>query len=281
MEQRLILHASRMGQRSRQFRHFIKKLGCKRKQTLHFTLVHDTMARKPVLPTSQSKTRAMTLHKPMKKLERRLSRITLLTRTKQKVPLLRKNDEGYAVFMTVNYREQARGDFQAVRAHFIDVDLNKISEMLPTREEAEQRLQELQADPVEQIESVTVTRTKQGRYRLLAQRGKRRVRQLKQKFLAKHRKLIRGAMIVETKNGFHIYWTIRNGSISRFVSIQQALARKFNSDPKITDLTRVMRVPGFYHRKNPASPYLVRVKRWGRKQSFTQPELIRKLGLSL
>lgn len=248
---------------------------------MHFTLVHDTMARKPIHPTSQSKARAMTLHKPMEQLERRLSRITLLTRTKQPVPVLRKNEEGYAVFMTVNYREQARGDFQAVRAHFIDVDLNKISELLPTSEEAERRVQELQADSVEQIESVTVTRTKQGRYRLLAVRGKRRVGQLKRKFLAKHAKLIRGSMVVETKNGYHIYWAIRQGSITRFVAIQQALVRKFNSDPKITDLSRVMRVPGFYHRKNPASPYLVHVKRWGRKRSFTQAELIQRLGLTL
>ncbi|RAP75695.1 DNA-primase RepB domain-containing protein [Paenibacillus montanisoli] len=281
MEQRLALHASRMWLRSRQFRRFIKKLGCKRSQTLHFTLVHDTMARKPVQPTSQSKARAMTLHKQMKQLERQLSRITLLTRAKRPVPLLRKNKEGYAVFMTVNYREQARGDFQAVRAHFIDVDLNKISELLHTSEEAERRKQELQADPVEQIESISVTRTKQGLYRLLAQRGKRRVWQLKRKFLVRHRKLIRGSMIVETKNGYHIYWVIRKGSIGWFVPIQRALVRKFNSDPKITDLARVMRVPGFYHRKNPASPYLVCVKRWGRKQPFTQAELIRSLALSL
>ncbi|MBP3963829.1 DNA-primase RepB domain-containing protein [Paenibacillus lignilyticus] len=281
MEQRLTLHASRMWMRSRQFRLFIRKLGCRRSQTLHFTLVHDTMARKPTRPTSQSKARAMTLHKPMKQLERRLSRITLLTPAKKSVPLLRKNKEGYAVFMTVNYREQARGDFKEVRAHFIDVDLNKISELLQTSEEAERRKQELQADPVEQIESITVTPTKQGLYRLIAQRGKRRVRQLKQKFLAKHRMLIRGSMIVETKNGYHIYWAIRKGSIGWFVPIQRALVRKFNSDPQITDLARVMRVPGFYHRKNPASPYLVRVKRWGRKQPFTQPELIRRLRLTL
>ncbi|NBD24277.1 DNA-primase RepB domain-containing protein [Paenibacillus glycinis] len=281
MEQRLHLHASRMQLRSRQFRQFIRKLGCKRSQTLFFTLVHDTMARKPVLPVSRSKARAMTLHKPMNQLERRLSRITLLTRTNKPVPLMRKNDAGYAVFMTVNHRKQAGGDFQAVRAHFIDVDLNKIAEWLSTSEEAERRMQELQADPVEQVESVTVTLTGQGRYRLLAQRGRRRVRQLKRKFLAKHRKRVRGAMIVETKNGFHIYWPVRKGTIGRFVSIQQALVRKFNSDPKITDLARVMRVPGFYHRKNPASPYLVRVKRWGRKRPFTQAELIRRLSLSL
>ncbi|REE67591.1 putative DNA primase/helicase [Paenibacillus taihuensis] len=97
----------------------------------------------------------------------------------------------------------------------------------------------------------------------------------------KHRKLIRGSLIVETKNGYHIYWAIKNGALSRFVPIQQALVRKFNSDPKITDLARVMRVPGFYHRKNPSSPYLVRVKRWGRKRPFTQAELIRRLTLSL
>ncbi|SEN96981.1 RepB DNA-primase [Paenibacillus sp. OV219] len=277
----MTLHARSMWLRSRQFRYFIKKLGCKRNQTLHFTLVHDTMARVPVQPTSHSKKRAMTLHKKMKLMEYRLPRIKLLTYANKPIPLLLRNKDGYAVFMTINYREKARGDFQKVRAHFIDVDLNKISEWFHSIEEAEQRMKELQADPVEKILSVTLTPTKQGRYRLLALRSRRRVQQLKRRFLIKHRKHLRTSLIVETKNGYHIYWAIRNGSLGRFVSIQKALVRKFNSDPSITDLGRVMRVPGFYHRKNPASPYLVRVKRWGRKRPFTQAELIKRLALTL
>jgi len=86
-------------------------------------------------------------------------------------------------------------------------------------------------------------------------------------------------MIVETKNGYHIYWVIKDGSIDKFVPIQKTLAQKFNSDPMITDLSRVMRIPGFYHMKDPKRPFLVRVIGWGRKNRFTQDELIHTFAL--
>jgi len=86
-------------------------------------------------------------------------------------------------------------------------------------------------------------------------------------------------MIIETKNGYHIYWVLQGGSISKFVPIQKALAKKFSSDPMITNLSRVMRIPGFFHMKNPQSPFMVRVRQFGRKKPFTQAEIIRSLAL--
>jgi hypothetical protein len=47
----------------------------------------------------------------------------------------------------------------------------------------------------------------------------------------------------------------------------------------IRNLSRVMRLPGFYHMKNPSKPFLVRVIHWGRKKPFSQEELINTLHL--
>lgn len=67
-------------------------------------------------------------------------------------------------------------------------------------------------------------------------------------------------LIVETSPGrFSAFWIVRRCKphAERFRAAQAALARKFNGDPKVIDLPRVMRVPGFLHRKG--DPFLSHV----------------------
>ena len=45
--------------------------------------------------------------------------------------------------------------------------------------------------------------------------------------------------------------------LDEFTDLQQALIARFNGDPKVSDLPRVLRLPGFYHRKG--DPFLVRI----------------------
>ncbi|WP_373228918.1 DNA-primase RepB domain-containing protein [Cohnella sp.] len=222
----------------------------------------------------------MTLQKPLNLMERLIPQINLISKKNKLIHLLSQNARGYAVFMEINYRETKDSDFKEIRAQFIDVDLNKISEKLNTRDQVKQKIKSIKSNPSEQILLTTIKRNKQGQYRLLAHRTEQRIAQLKKVFLKKHWNRIRNAMIIETKNGYHIYWVIQGGSISKFVPIQKALAQKFGSDPKITNLSRVMRIPGFYHMKNPDRPFLVRVRQLGRKKPFTQEELINKLALN-
>ncbi|MEW9671589.1 DNA-primase RepB domain-containing protein [Ammoniphilus sp. 3BR4] len=255
---------------SSQVHHFIKKLGYKKNERLYFVLVNDDKRRyKP----------AVTLQKPLKHMEKWAPQMTLFSKYNKPIHLLSQNARGYAVFMGINYRGKKGREIKEIRAQFIDVDLNKIKECLNTNEQVKQKIQSIKSNPSEQIQSITVYKNKQGQYQLLAHRTERRIAQLKKEFLKKHWNQIRNAMIIETNNGYHIYWVIKGGSISKFVPIQKALAQKFGSDPKITDLSRVMRIPGFYHMKNPKRPFLVRVIQWGRKNPFTQDELINKLAL--
>src|SRR5262249_20679887 len=67
------------------------------------------------------------------------------------------------------------------------------------------------------------------------------------------------SIIVRSKNGLHAYWRLRAGeSLDRFESAQVALATALRTDPSVKDLPRVMRVPGFFHRKD-AEPFLVKM----------------------
>ncbi|WP_042168664.1 DNA-primase RepB domain-containing protein [Paenibacillus gorillae] len=258
--------------------HFIKKLRCKQTEQLHFILVHDPK-NKTKRFSSSSNHPAMTLHKPLNLLERRAPQFTLFSKRNKRIHVLTQNKRGYAVFMEINYRETKSSDFKKVRAQFIDVDLNKISVHLDTKKQVKQMIESIQSDPAEQLQSITVKKNKQGKYHLLALRKIQRVKKLKHAFIKKFKTQIKDTMIVETKNGYHIYWVLQGGSVQKFVPIQKALARKFSSDPMITNLSRVMRVPGFFHMKNPQSPFIVRIRQLGRKKPFSQEEIIRSLAL--
>ena len=67
-------------------------------------------------------------------------------------------------------------------------------------------------------------------------------------------------MVVESAHGPHTYWGLHPGEpLSAFTAAQGALAKHFETDPKVKDLPRVMRVPGFLHQKDPEHPFFVTV----------------------
>lgn len=68
------------------------------------------------------------------------------------------------------------------------------------------------------------------------------------------------SLTVQSKRGEHNYFKLKSGeALAAFTPAQKALAAHFGTDPKVTDLPRVMRLAGFYHLKDPNDPYMVRV----------------------
>lgn len=66
------------------------------------------------------------------------------------------------------------------------------------------------------------------------------------------------SVIVESSEGkFHAYWFTDALELEEFKPLQQQIARHWGSDPAVCDLPRVMRLPGFLHRKG--EPQLVRL----------------------
>jgi hypothetical protein len=67
-------------------------------------------------------------------------------------------------------------------------------------------------------------------------------------------------MVIESSPGkFHRYVLVRDGVLDEFESVQRRLVDDYGSDPNAKDRSRVLRLPGFYHMKNPDSPHLVRI----------------------
>jgi hypothetical protein len=70
---------------------------------------------------------------------------------------------------------------------------------------------------------------------------------------------IKPHIVVESSpNRFHAYWCyIGRMPLRVFEPLQRGLAARFNGDPAVHDLPRVMRLPGFLHKK--AEPFLSRI----------------------
>lgn len=90
--------------------------------------------------------------------------------------------------------------------------------------------------------------------------------------------------IVETKNGFHVYWLfetpvfvdlLRPGSdkapgedgpdrvlLEKYKSVQSAIIDRFQADPQCKDTTRVLRVPGSFHLKDRANPFAITLRQF-------------------
>ena len=87
-------------------------------------------------------------------------------------------------------------------------------------------------------------------------------------------------MIIESsKNKYHAYWLVDDCSLEEFSMYQKAIARKFNSDPKVCDLPRVMRLPGFYHCKG--NPCPTTIKYHNHRSPYFIKEIEEGLGLEL
>jgi hypothetical protein len=65
-------------------------------------------------------------------------------------------------------------------------------------------------------------------------------------------------IVVESSPGkWHTYYLTDDCPLEDFKLRQQQIATKFNSDPKVCDLPRVMRLPGFFHQKD--TPFMTRI----------------------
>ena len=85
-------------------------------------------------------------------------------------------------------------------------------------------------------------------------------------------------LIIESSpSRYHAYWLVKDCPLDRFTLLQAAIAAKFASDPKVKDLPRVMRLPGYWHQK--AEPFQTRIQAENTVAPYTVAELEAGLGL--
>lgn len=80
-------------------------------------------------------------------------------------------------------------------------------------------------------------------------------------------------VIVETSPGhWQCHWLAEGVPLEAFRDLQKAIAAKFDGDAKVCDLGRVVRLPGFLHRK--AAPFESRIVQWHDGPRYTHAELV-------
>lgn len=79
--------------------------------------------------------------------------------------------------------------------------------------------------------------------------------------------------IVETKRGYHAYWSAYNPKVENFKDIQERLVAHFGADNKAKDLCRFLRLPCCYHWKDPQNPFLIEVRK-ERDNKFTDSQML-------
>lgn len=57
------------------------------------------------------------------------------------------------------------------------------------------------------------------------------------------------AIVNSSPGRFHVYWAVDDVDLEEFTIFQESLARLYGGDPNVKDLTRVMRLPGYWHGK--------------------------------
>ena len=87
------------------------------------------------------------------------------------------------------------------------------------------------------------------------------------------------AVIESSPDRFHVYWLVDDCPLEKFKPVQKGLIKKFDGDPNVCDLPRVMRLPGFYHHKN--EPFMTRVVNINKLPAYPLDELVSGLGLDL
>lgn len=81
------------------------------------------------------------------------------------------------------------------------------------------------------------------------------------------------SMVVESKRGFHIYYNAVDAVPDNYKIIQnEYLIPAFGGDDNAKDLSRILRVPNFYHLKNANDPYLVKLV-FESKAKYTEDQI--------
>lgn len=98
----------------------------------------------------------------------------------------------------------------------------------------------------------------------------------KEEQLALIKKYPTPTLVVETKRGFQVYYDAIDAKPENYELIEtKFVVPSLNADPKARDLSRILRVPHFWHWKDPADPFFVKLVHHDEDVAYTEAEMMR------
>lgn len=86
------------------------------------------------------------------------------------------------------------------------------------------------------------------------------------------------AVVQSSIGKYHAYWLVDGVELADFKPLQRVIAAAFNGDIKVSDLARVMRLPGSFHCK--AEPVLCELMELSERPRYTRAEVVEAFGLA-
>ena len=154
-------------------------------------------------------------------------------------------NQGFGIYFVVNSGGQKKKSIKRINAHFIDMDFGKVPKI---------------------INGISLKDSK-GKT-IYEYRSKEEIEKYKIDFLKRLENFkLNPNVIVETKNGFHVYWLLdfeKTQNLYSFPPLQEKLIeyfaaseeRKEHADSSVKDISRVLRLINYKHLKNPKDPLL-------------------------
>jgi len=81
------------------------------------------------------------------------------------------------------------------------------------------------------------------------------------------------SIIIETRKSYHCYWLAKDGTVENYDRITRGLIQYFNGDPACKDISRVFRIPWFFHNKQ--EPFLVKPILEDYDSIYTEEEMMK------
>ena len=85
------------------------------------------------------------------------------------------------------------------------------------------------------------------------------------------------ALIESSPGRYHVYWRVTGAPLDQFERVQKHIALLLDSDPKVCDLPRVMRLPGYLHQK--AKPFTTRILQLDPDAVYSHEDMIERLAV--
>lgn len=163
-----------------------------------------------------------------------------------------KQSNGYGIFFVVNRGGQKKAGIKRLTSQFLDFDFGKID---------------------------TGKKDQEGKT-IFKYRTKEELERLKQEFLTELKNFkLEPSIVVETKNGFHVYWLLKEGqAVNKFKSLEERMIEYFAEkgigvDGRVKDLCHVLRVIEFIHQKNPKDPFRIKCVKFDINLKYAQEEI--------
>lgn len=87
---------------------------------------------------------------------------------------------------------------------------------------------------------------------------------------------IKPSFIVQTKKSLHAYWLAAEGAqIINYRTVVKGLIKYFDGDKACSDISRIFRVPGFFHQKDRNNPYPVKIVFAEPERRYTDDQMLK------